>query len=196
MEIFSIFVLVLLAFVVICLLLSRMRGRTAAAIAMVLAAYPRIQGARNSARETSVIIVSSPILLPSERRDIDGLATTLANSEAGNAFWTSVICETLGLSVSWAQATDIGGCSVTGNVAQAGNFAMVQLFQMRRGRVGFCVATQLARLEHRWDDLPMPPDPAVGREHPYAWDLNILGRASVVHRIGSPRFQADGQQHR
>lgn len=54
-----------------------------------------------------------------ERRDIDGLATTLANSEAGNAFWTSVICETLGLSVSWAQATDIGGCSVTGNVARA-----------------------------------------------------------------------------
>ncbi len=54
-----------------------------------------------------------------ERSQIDGLATTLANAEAGNAFWTSVICETLGLSVSWAQATDIGGCSVTGNVARA-----------------------------------------------------------------------------
>jgi acetyl-CoA acetyltransferase len=54
-----------------------------------------------------------------ERDRIDGLASTLANSDAGNAFWTSVVCETLGLSVSWAQATDIGGCSVTGNIARA-----------------------------------------------------------------------------
>lgn len=54
-----------------------------------------------------------------ERSRIDGLASTLANAEAGNAFWTSVLCETLGLSVRWAQATDIGGCSVTGNVARA-----------------------------------------------------------------------------
>lgn len=44
----------------------------------------------------------------------------------------------------------------------------------------------LARFEHRWDDVPMPPDAGVGREHPYAWDLNILGRASVVQRIGTP----------
>jgi acetyl-CoA acetyltransferase len=54
-----------------------------------------------------------------ERPQIDGLASTLANAEAGNAFWTSVICETLGLSVRWAQATDVGGCSVTGNIARA-----------------------------------------------------------------------------
>lgn len=54
-----------------------------------------------------------------ERRQIDGLASTLANAEAGNAFWTSVICETLGLSVRWSQVTDIGGCSVAGNIARA-----------------------------------------------------------------------------
>lgn len=54
-----------------------------------------------------------------ERSQIDGLATTLANSEAGNAFWTSVICETLGLSVRWAQANEIGGCSPAANVARA-----------------------------------------------------------------------------
>ncbi len=44
----------------------------------------------------------------------------------------------------------------------------------------------LGRLEQRWDDVPLPPDANVGREHPYAWDLNILGRASVVQRIGTP----------
>jgi hypothetical protein len=42
-----------------------------------------------------------------ERDRIDGLASTLANAEASNAFWTNVMCETLGLSVRWAQATDI-----------------------------------------------------------------------------------------
>ena len=54
-----------------------------------------------------------------ERDRIDGLASTLANSEATNPFWTSMLCETLGLSVKWAQATDIGGCSVVGNIARA-----------------------------------------------------------------------------
>lgn len=54
-----------------------------------------------------------------ERDRIDGLASTLANAEASNPFWTSMLSETLGLSVTWAQATDIGGCSVAGNVARA-----------------------------------------------------------------------------
>ncbi|HVL23759.1 MAG TPA: hypothetical protein VM450_06720 [Thermomicrobiales bacterium] len=44
----------------------------------------------------------------------------------------------------------------------------------------------LARLKQRWDDLPLPPDPAITRDHPYAWDLNIVGRASIAQRIGSP----------
>lgn len=54
-----------------------------------------------------------------ERDRIDGLTTALANAEASNPFWTSMLCETLGLSVGWAQATDIGGCSVSGNIARA-----------------------------------------------------------------------------
>lgn len=54
-----------------------------------------------------------------ERSQVNGLATTLANAEASNPFWTSMIAETLGLQLEWAQATDLGGCSVTGNVARA-----------------------------------------------------------------------------
>lgn len=37
-----------------------------------------------------------------------------------------------------------------------------------------------------WDAAPTPPVPAVGREHPYAWDLNVVGRASLAQRIGTP----------
>ncbi len=53
------------------------------------------------------------------RKDIDGLAMTIALSEAGNPFWTNLAAEALGLSVTWSQATDIGGASAIGNVARA-----------------------------------------------------------------------------
>lgn len=54
-----------------------------------------------------------------ERERIDGLATTMAWSEAGNAFYSSSLAEGLGLSLTWSQVTDIGGASPVGNVARA-----------------------------------------------------------------------------
>lgn len=44
----------------------------------------------------------------------------------------------------------------------------------------------IARVEQRWNDLPGPPDSGAGRDHPYAWDLNVVGRASLVQRVGTP----------
>lgn len=44
----------------------------------------------------------------------------------------------------------------------------------------------IARLEQRWDDVPLPPDAGATRDHPYAFDLNIVGRASIAQRIGTP----------
>src|ERR1700755_2544425 len=54
-----------------------------------------------------------------ERGDVDGLACTLAMSEAGNPFWSNLVAETLGLSPTWCQATDLGGSSNVGNIARA-----------------------------------------------------------------------------
>lgn len=54
-----------------------------------------------------------------ERRDIDGLAVTLAMSEAANPFWSNLLAEHLGLSPRWCQATDLGGASNLGNIARA-----------------------------------------------------------------------------
>jgi acetyl-CoA acetyltransferase len=54
-----------------------------------------------------------------ERERVDGFATTLSMSEAGNPFWSNLLAEGLGLSIKWCQATDIGGASVVGNVARA-----------------------------------------------------------------------------
>lgn len=55
-----------------------------------------------------------------ERHQIDGFATTLAMSEAGNPFYSNLLAEGLGLSVSWCQSTDIGGASSGGNLIRAG----------------------------------------------------------------------------
>ncbi|MDP3251339.1 MAG: thiolase family protein [Hydrogenophaga sp.] len=55
-----------------------------------------------------------------QRDQIDGFATTLAMSEGGNPFYSSLMAEGLGLSVTWCQATDIGGASSGGNLIRAG----------------------------------------------------------------------------
>ncbi len=46
-------------------------------------------------------------------------------------------------------------------------------------------ADALARLNLDWDAAPEPPAPGVDRRHPYAFDLDIVGHASLAHRIGT-----------
>lgn len=53
------------------------------------------------------------------KHDIDGLAITVAMSEAGNPFWSNLAAEALGLSLRWCQLTDLGGASAVANVARA-----------------------------------------------------------------------------
>jgi acetyl-CoA acetyltransferase len=54
-----------------------------------------------------------------ERSRIDGFATTMAWSEAGNPFWSGSLAESLGLSLGWCQALDLGGASPVATVARA-----------------------------------------------------------------------------
>lgn len=72
-------------------------------------------------------------------------------------------------------------------------FVVVALQQRRarlvRDRLDIAIAINqrsLHRLHHAWDHLPMPPESGADRTHPYAWDLNIVGEASVAQRIGTP----------
>ncbi|MEJ7839083.1 MAG: hypothetical protein WKF81_09715 [Thermomicrobiales bacterium] len=44
----------------------------------------------------------------------------------------------------------------------------------------------LARFALRWSELPDAFEHDVTREHPFAWDLNIVGDASLLRRIGTP----------
>lgn len=47
----------------------------------------------------------------------------------------------------------------------------------------------LARLALDWNAAPEPPLAGVDRRHPYAFDLDIVGRASLAHRIGTVSIQ-------
>jgi acetyl-CoA acetyltransferase len=54
-----------------------------------------------------------------DRSVIDGLAMSASFSDAGNPFQGPMMAGYLGLELNWTQTTDMGGGSVTGNVARA-----------------------------------------------------------------------------
>ena len=43
----------------------------------------------------------------------------------------------------------------------------------------------IARIERRWSDLPTPWQPPVPPDHPYAFDLDIVGRASLLQVLNT-----------
>jgi hypothetical protein len=69
-------------------------------------------------------------------------------------------------------------------------FVVLAVFHARLGRertrLGTLRAIQeeaLARIDRRWDDLTSPWMPEVPRDHPYAFDLDIVGRASLLQLL-------------
>ncbi len=62
---------------------------------------------------------------------------------------------------------------------------------LRRKRdklAGMVTVNQLAiaRLNLEWERLPEPPPVETPRSHPYAWDLDVVGPASIIRRISTP----------
>ena len=51
--------------------------------------------------------------------DIDGVATMMPTAEAGNTFYSNMLCEARGLQPRWLQLSDIGGCAPMGQAAPA-----------------------------------------------------------------------------
>src|SRR5205085_2172645 len=103
------------------LLFCRMNSLSERGISIVGYASTRL--ARKSGKSVSALAgeVMQMLLRRTgiERERIDGFATTLSWSEAGNPFWSSSLAEGLGLSLRWAQSTDLGGASPVANVARA-----------------------------------------------------------------------------
>lgn len=116
-----------------------------------------------------------------ERHRIDGFATTLAMSEGGNPFYSSLMAEGLGLSVTWCQATDIGGASSGGNLIRAGMAIEAGLCEIVLCLAADAVSTQDRSVQsgHRTEFC----DPAG-----YAGPLSAFALLSSVydHRHGLP----------
>lgn len=116
-----------------------------------------------------------------DRHQIDGFATTLAMSEGGNPFYSSLMAEGLGLSVSWCQATDIGGASSGGNLIRAGMAIEAGLCEIVLCLAADAVSTQDRSVQsgHRTEFC----DPAG-----YAGPLSAFALLSSVydHRYGLP----------
>lgn len=69
-------------------------------------------------------------------------------------------------------------------------FVVLAAYHARLGRARSRLATlraiqeeALARLDRRWRDLPAPWLPEVPADHPYAFDLDIVGRASLCQLL-------------
>jgi energy-coupling factor transporter ATP-binding protein EcfA2 len=71
-----------------------------------------------------------------------------------------------------------------------GVFVVLAIYHARLGRQRARLATlraiqeeALARLDRRWSDLPISWVPEVSPDHPYAGDLDIIGRASLFQLL-------------
>src|SRR5215212_9650745 len=71
-----------------------------------------------------------------------------------------------------------------------GVFALLAVYHAQLGKQRARLATlraiqveALARIDRRWSDLPMPWVPEVPADHPYAGDLDIVGRASLFQLL-------------
>ncbi len=71
-----------------------------------------------------------------------------------------------------------------------GVFVVLAVYHARLGRTRARLATlrtiqeeALARIDRRWGDLPMPWVPDVPADHPYAGDLDVVGRASLFQLL-------------
>ncbi len=59
----------------------------------------------------------------------------------------------------------------------------------RRDRLAGLVTVNdlaIARLDLEWDAMPEAPLVDVPRSHPYAWDLDVVGPASIARRLSTP----------
>src|ERR671911_119260 len=99
------------------------------------------------------------------------------------AFLAAIAAATWGL---WGRT--LAGWALAGLLL--GVFVLLAIYHARLGRQRARLATlraiqeeALARLDRRWSDLPLAWVPEVPPDHPYAGDLDIVGRASLFQLL-------------
>lgn len=125
------------------------------------------------------------------------LADASARCEAANIEWNRVANVRL---VAFVAAAIAGAWGLWGRAAQGfllagillATFIVLAVYHHRlgkeRARLGVLRAMQeeaIARIDRRWADLPEPWIPCVAPDHPYAGDLDIVGRASLLQLLNT-----------
>jgi ABC-type multidrug transport system fused ATPase/permease subunit len=123
------------------------------------------------------------------------LAAATSGYERVNARWNLVANARLVafLAAVAAAAWGLWGRAPTGWALAGGLlgvFVVLAVYHARLGQQRARLATlraiqeeALARVDRRWGDLPMPWVPEVPPDHPYAEDLDIVGRASLFQLL-------------
>src|SRR5215217_1798609 len=113
---------------------------------------------------------------------VDGRWNLVANARLV-AFLAAVAAAAWGL---WGRAP--AGWALAGLLL--GVFVVLAIYHARLGRKRARLAAlrtiqeeALARIDRRWGDLPLPWVPTVPADHPYAGDLDIVGRASLFQLL-------------
>lgn len=128
--------------------------------------------------------------------DIDGLATLLPSSEAGNNFWSNYLGDHLGLTTSWTQTTDLGGASMVANVARAASAIQSGYCEMVLSVAAAAPTTRRVddqrsyRTEFRNPTGIQGPPGAFGLlmhryMHRYELKFEALGKLAVAQRNGA-----------
>ena len=129
-------------------------------------------------------------------RDIDGMATVLPSSEAGNNFWSNYLADHLGLQTTWTQTTDLGGASMLANVARAAAAIQSGYCEMVMSIAAAAPTTRRVddqrsyRSEFRNPTGIQGPPGAFGLlmhryMHQYNLDFTALGKLAVEQRKGA-----------
>jgi acetyl-CoA acetyltransferase len=112
---------------------------------------------------------------------IDGLVSTMTNTHIHFPYWTNNIADYLGLSLRYAQVTDLGGATTTTNVANA-----AMALQCGAAEVVLCMAADApstlfsTRLEGHQQEF-LAPAGFAGPPQIFA-----LVMSAYAHRYGSP----------
>jgi acetyl-CoA acetyltransferase len=89
---------------------------------IVIIAYGEVKNELRSGKTATELTADVMVQLLAKtgltNREIDGFALTLPLSETGNAWYSNVVVENLGIEARWLQITDIGGCSILGNITR------------------------------------------------------------------------------
>lgn len=167
---------------------------------IVIVAYGEVKNEVRSGKTATELSAAVMVELLAKtgltNRDIDGFALTLPLSEVGNPWYSNVMVENLGIQARWLQITDIGGCSILGNIARGAaalKCGMAEyVFCIHADAPGRMPKVEVANYRSEFQETVGYQGPLVAfglmtdaYDHKYGLKPEALGKLAVVQRNGA-----------